>query len=91
MKILVSNLNFDATEQDIQQLFNRFGDVESVHLVKGWDDDESRGIAVVEIHKRLNGEQAIKNLNRSLYMEQVLNINEIRSPYFQSASLLTQY
>lgn len=91
MKILVSNLNFDATERDLTTLFEPFGNVESVKLIKGWDDDQSRGLAVIVVNKRASGEHAIKSLNRKSYMEQNLVISEIRSPFFQADSLLTQY
>jgi RNA recognition motif-containing protein len=90
MKILVSNLNTQATETDLHNLFAPFGHIESVKLIRGWDSYESRGLAVVEFVERNSGETALQLLNKSDYMEQMLRVSEIRAP-FSTNTLVTQY
>jgi RNA recognition motif-containing protein len=90
MKILVSNLNTEATEKDLHNLFAPFGNIESVKLIRGWDSYESRGLAVVEFVERGSGETALNLLNKSDYMEQMLRVSEIRAP-FSTHTLVTQY
>jgi RNA recognition motif-containing protein len=92
MKVLVSNLNVHATEQDLEMLFADFGSLLSVKLIRGWDSYESRGLAVVEFACRHEGEQALNQLNKIDYMEQLMAVSEIRAPYsFSSQSLVTAY
>ena len=92
MKVLVSNLNVHATEQDLEMLFACFGDLRSVKLIRGWDSYESRGLAVVEFEQRHAGERALQHLNRVDYMEQLMGVSEIRAPYsLATQNLVTTY
>jgi RNA recognition motif-containing protein len=92
MKVLVSNLNVQATEDDLENLFSGYGNLKSVKLIRGWDSYESRGLAVVEFEERHAGEKALSTLNKSDYMEQMLAVSEIRAPYsFSAQTLLTAY
>lgn len=92
MKVLVSNLNVHATEQDLETLFADFGNLLSIKLIRGWDSYESRGLAVVEFEQRHAGERALQLLNHADYMEQLMGVSEIRAPYsVASQSLVTSY
>jgi RNA recognition motif-containing protein len=90
MKVLVSNLNVTATEQDLETLFANCGQLESVKIIRGYDSYESRGLAVVEFEHRSGGEAALTRLNKSEYMDQRLAVSEIRAP-FSSQTLVTNY
>lgn len=91
MKILVSNLNVEATEKDLNNLFAPFGPIADVKIIRGWDSYESRGLAVVEFERREAGEMALHNLNKCDYMSQLLSVSEIRAPFTSAQSLVTQY
>lgn len=90
MKVLVSNLNTTATEQDLETLFAGYGHLQSVKIIRGYDSYESRGLAVIEFEHRSGGEAALTQLNKSQYMEQRLSVNEIRAP-FTANLLVTSY
>lgn len=92
MKVLVSNLNITATEQDLEILFSIYGGLQSVKIIRGYDSYESRGLAVIEFAHRTGGEAALATLNKTQYMDQRLAVSEIRAPYtFSSQTLITNY
>ena len=47
--VFVKNLSFDATEADVRKLFEKFGKVKSVLILKG-KKNKSRGFGFVEIN-----------------------------------------
>ena len=49
MNIYVGNLSGDVTEDDLRQLFEAFGEVESANLVKDRFSGESRGFGFVDV------------------------------------------
>lgn len=92
MKILVSNLNTTATEQDLEMLFATYDGLQSVKIIRGYDSYESRGLAIIEFEKGTGGEAALSTLNKSHYMDQRLSVSEIRAPFtFSSQTLITSY
>ncbi len=49
MKIYVGNLPFSTTNRDLEDLFSRFGAVESAQVVTDRDSGRSRGFGFVEM------------------------------------------
>ena len=49
MKIYVGSLSYKATEEDLNQAFEGFGQVESVKIIKDRYSGESRGFGFVEM------------------------------------------
>ena len=78
INILVGNLDFSATEDQLRTLFATYGSVESVTLVKDRDTGEVRGIAFVEMTDEAEAQSAIASLNGVLLNERVLRVNEAR-------------
>jgi cold-inducible RNA-binding protein len=77
--IFVGNLDFHVAEDDLRQLFARFGQVDRVSLVTDRDTGKSRGFAFVEMTNQEEGEKAIAELNGSQLSGRTLNVNEARS------------
>lgn len=76
-KMYVGNLPFQSTEDDIQNLFSQFGEVESVNLITDRETGRSRGFAFVEMSvDRANA--AMQNLNGTDYEGRSLKVNEAR-------------
>lgn len=75
-KIYVGNLPFSATEDEIRALFEPFGEVTSVDIVKDRDTGRSRGFAFVEMAD--GGDEAIQELDQSQMGGRTLKINEAR-------------
>ena len=61
--IFVGNLNFDATQASILALFEGYGTVERVNIVKDRDTRRSRGFAFVGNSRLVEADRAIAGLN----------------------------
>ena len=76
--IFVGNLDFGATEDQIRSLFEAYGAVERVSLMKDRDTGRSRGFAFVEMTNTNEADQAIAGLNGTNLGGRALNVNEAR-------------
>lgn len=63
MKILVRNLERSVTEQELLELFQPFGQVESCILVLDQKTGKSKGFGFVEMPHAREAIKAIKGLN----------------------------
>ena len=63
MNIYVGNLSYEATEEDLQQAFEAFGQVESVNITKNRYSGESKGFGFVEMPAKCEAQSAIEGLN----------------------------
>jgi len=63
--IYVGNLTFEMTEEEIKELFDPFGDVNYVKVVRDNITHESRGIAFVQLKVKRDAFVAIEALNGS--------------------------
>lgn len=75
-KLYVGNLPFSATEQEVRELFEEYGPVESVQLITDRETGRPRGFGFVEMSS--GSDEAIEALNRSEMGGRTLNINEAR-------------
>jgi RNA recognition motif-containing protein len=72
--IFVGNLNYNATEKDLENLFGKFGSVRSVKIPMDLYSGKSRGFAFVEMDNMVNAIVAKDNLDgcffqgRNLYL-----------------------
>ena len=78
MKIYVSNLSRQASDEELRGLFGAFGKIMSVNIIRDRFSSESRGFGFVEMPKRLEAEAAISALNGKEFMGQSLSVNEAR-------------
>lgn len=76
--IYVGNLDFSATEEQLQAIFAAYGQVEKVTLVRDRDTGQPRGFAFVEMTNDAEAEKAIAGLNGSALGGRNLNVNEAR-------------
>ena len=79
MKIYVGNLSYEATEEDLSELFGAHGQVESVAIIKDHYSGRSRGFGFVEMAGQDEGQAAIAALHETEHKGRKLNINEARS------------
>ena len=77
MKIYIGNLSFDATEDQLRQAFEGYGEVSSVNIIKDKYTGESRGFAFVEMEES-SANAAIKSLNNQLIDGRELRVNEAK-------------
>jgi RNA recognition motif-containing protein len=78
MNIYVGNLSRQAVEGEIRALFEAFGEVKSVKIVKDFQTGEARGFAFVEMPNKEEGNEAIKSLDSSEFQKRRLKINEAK-------------
>ncbi len=78
IKIYVGNLSYQATSEDLQELFEQFGDVDSVSIIEDRDTGRSRGFGFVEMTDKEAGESAIEQLNGTEHQGRTLTVNEAR-------------
>jgi RNA recognition motif-containing protein len=75
-KIYVGNLSFQATEQEIRDLFSEFGTVQSVSLITDRETGQPRGFGFVEMSD--GAERAISQLDGKEVGGRSLKVNEAR-------------
>ena len=78
MNIYVANISFRASEGQLKELFQQFGEVSSVKVVTDRDSGRSRGFGFVEMPNDSEGKTAIAQLNGTEFAERNLVVNEAR-------------
>ncbi len=73
--IYIGNLDYDLCEFDILDLFEEFGYVSYVKLVKDPVTHESKGIAFVQMAHMNQAKAAIKNLNDSSFRDRIIKVS----------------
>ncbi len=78
MNIYVGNLSFNATEDQIRQAFEGYGEVAKINIITDRETGRSRGFAFVEMSTDDEATAAITGLNGTDLDGRALNINEAR-------------
>lgn len=73
----VGNLSFDATEQQVRDLFSEFGKIESIAMINDRDTGRFRGFCFVEMEDSA-AIAAINALNGRVVDDRDLRVNEAR-------------
>jgi len=63
MNIYVSNLSFNASDDDLKKVFAEFGEILSAKVVKDKFTEKSRGFGFVEMPNDAEAQKAIQGLN----------------------------
>jgi RNA recognition motif-containing protein len=77
MKIYVGNMPFTMEETALNEMFSKFGEVESVKVITDRETNRPRGFAFVEMDDD-GGRQAISTLSGQMVEGRALNVNEAR-------------
>lgn len=77
-KLYVGNLSYDTSDSDLQKLFESYGTVESVQVIKDRDTGRSKGFAFVEMANGQEAQAAISALNGKEVDGRALTVNEAR-------------
>ena len=77
MNIYISNLSFRASDNDLQELFEGYGEVMSAKVITDKYNGRSKGFGFVEMADA-DAEKAIKELDQSEYDGKVINVAEAR-------------
>ena len=77
-KIYVGNLPFSATSESLNEMFAKFGTVDSAKIVMDRDTGRSKGFGFVEMSSADEAASAIEKLNGSDMGGRSLVVNEAR-------------
>ncbi len=78
MNIYVGNLSYEVTEEDLQQAFEGFGQIESVKIIKDKFSGQSKGFGFVEMRNNTDAQAAISGLNDKELKGRTLKVNTAR-------------
>src|SRR5688572_7720031 len=77
-KLFVGNLSFDATENDLQDLFAQAGPVSSVNIMQDRATGRARGFGFVEMATDADAQKAITMFHGKDLQGRALTVNEAR-------------
>src|ERR1700688_2506279 len=77
-KLYVGNLPYETGEAELQELFSRAGNVESVKVMRDMATGRARGFAFVEMSSDEEAQKAITELNEYQVGGPTLTVNEAR-------------
>jgi RNA recognition motif-containing protein len=78
-KLFVGNLSYQATEEDLRELFQQAGAVQSVRIITDQFTGRPRGFGFVEMATKEEAERAVEQLNGRLFRDRNLVVNEARA------------
>ena len=77
-KLFVGNLSFQATEEDLRELFAQAGTVETVRIITDQFTGRPRGFGFVEMATKEEAQKAIEMLNGRLFRDRNLVVDEAK-------------
>ena len=77
-KLYVGNLSFDATEQDLRDLFGSYGEVTELFMPTDRDSGRPRGFAFVTMDSTDSMGSAIEAVNGTEFQGRALVVNEAK-------------
>ena len=78
MNIYVGNLSYQLKEQQLKELFEQFGEVESAKIIPDKMTGRSKGFAFVEMPNDQEATQAISALNGHEVNNRAISVMEAR-------------
>jgi RNA recognition motif-containing protein len=76
--IYVGNISFSTTEDELRDLFEEFGAIDSVNVITDRETGRSRGFAFVEMQDQGAADKAIQALDGRDLGGRTLRVNEAR-------------
>jgi len=76
--IYVGNLSFQATEEDLREVFSEYGEVVRVSLPTDRETGKKRGFAFVEMKEEANEDQAIEELDGAQWLGREIRVNKAK-------------
>jgi len=78
MNLYLGNLSRDVTEAELRELFEPFGKIDSLSVIKDKFSGVSKGFGFIEMPVKEEAEAAIKALHRQPFKGQSMDITEAR-------------
>lgn len=77
-KLYVGNLNFDMTDEELQETFSEFGELISALVIKDRISGRSRGFGFVEFSQEESAQRAKEAMNGKEVQGRELKIDDAR-------------
>ena len=78
MNIYVGNISYTTSEDDLRDLFARYGEVTAVRVITDRDTGRSKGFGFVEMTDDDQAKEAISALDSKDFMGRDVRVNEAR-------------
>jgi RNA recognition motif-containing protein len=78
MNIYVGNLSFKVSNQELMEVFEKFGDVTSAKVIKDRETGRSKGFGFVEIENEAAAQTAIDTLDGTEIKGRTVKVNKAR-------------
>ncbi len=78
MNIYAGNLSYDMTEDSLKNLFETYGQVQSVKIIIDHNSGRSKGFGFVEMDGDEAGNSAVAALNGTEVMGRTIKVNQAR-------------
>ena len=76
MNLYVGNISYNMSEEELLQVFEQFGEVTRVHVVKDRETNRSKGFAFVEMGSESAGDTAVEGLNNTQVDGRTIRVNK---------------
>jgi RNA recognition motif-containing protein len=78
MNVYVGNLSYKVRENDLKEVMEDYGTVDSVKIIKDRDTGRSKGFAFIEMANDDEAQRAIEELNGAEYEGRTMVVKEAR-------------
>jgi len=78
VNLYIGNLSRDVTDKDLRELFEPFGEIKSINIIKDKFSGVSRGFGFVEMAEKSAGQAAIEGLKGKSLLDRTLDVTEAR-------------
>lgn len=78
MNIYVGNLNYNLSEEELQGIFEEYGAVSSVKIIKDRETGRAKGFGFVEMEDDSEGQNAIDELNGVEIQGRAMKVNQAK-------------
>ncbi|MBN2509725.1 MAG: RNA-binding protein [Spirochaetales bacterium] len=76
--IYVGNLPYRATNEELKEMFEQYGEVASARIITDRETRRSKGFGFVEMSDGESADKAISELNGADWQGRALRVNEAR-------------
>lgn len=77
-KLYVGSISFQATEDELKDIFSKIGEVESVKIITDTYTGRSKGFGFVEMVSEEDAHKAIESLNGTTFLNRPIVVNEAK-------------
>ncbi len=91
MNMYIGNLAFTVTEDDLQELFSEYGQIESINIVTDRFTRQSKGFGFIDMPNNSEADKAIKALNGTELKGRNIKVNQAEARRSKRSSKRPRY